>query len=344
MIKYCFRCGKESKTKCNLNKHLRNKKECYPIYLDIPREYIINHYNMYEQDFLIKKESISLKSKEINLGSNKIIKEINNKSEINNDIIELSDDIVCEFCGKKYSHKTNYYRHKKYYCNKKKETDEKNKLMDEFLNTKYNLLKIEYEEKMEEKMEEKFEEERIKNSVLKEKLEKKIKKLESQLAPYSLQNNTNNINNGHIGDNNITIINNFGEEKFNMTAQDCEKIMSHEFDMIVKLIEYIHIIPPENRNAFIPSLKEKYAMILRDQKWDLVDRKDFIDNLVINKNIMLEKMLEEYGSKFVNVSAKRSENVKSWIKNLRRIFFTKKFLHKIFTLSKNPGFYFHKNI
>ncbi len=75
-----------------------------------------------------------------------------------------------------------------------------------------------------------------------------------------------------------------------MTAQDCEKIMASEFNMIVKLIEYIHVIPPENRNAFIPSLKEKYAMVLRNQKWDLVDRTEFINNLVISKNIMLEKL------------------------------------------------------
>ena len=52
MTKYCFRCGKESKTKCNLNKHLRNKKVCCTKYLDIPREDIINHYNSYEKDFL----------------------------------------------------------------------------------------------------------------------------------------------------------------------------------------------------------------------------------------------------------------------------------------------------
>ena len=181
--------------------------------------------------------------------------------------------------------------------------------MDEFLNTKYNLLKIEYEEKLEEKLEE----ERIKNIIIKESLENKIKDLETKLIPTQ-------INNGHIGDNigyNITniTINNFGEEKINMTAKDCEQIMSNEFNMIVKLIEYIHIIPPENRNAFIPSLKEKYAMILKDQKWDLVERKEFINNLIINKNIMLEKMLDEFGAEFTNVNPNRSRNVINYCKN-----------------------------
>jgi hypothetical protein len=91
--------------------------------------------------------------------------------------------------------------------------------------------------------------------------------------------------------------------------------MSHEFDMIVKLIEYIHIIPPENRNAFIPSLKEKYAMIMRNQKWDLVDRREFINDLVISKNVMLEKLLDEYGSQFENVNPNRSRSVINYCKN-----------------------------
>jgi hypothetical protein len=294
MTRYCFRCGKESNTKCNLNKHLRNKTICYAKYLDISREDIIQHYKAYEEDFLNKKY---------------------NKKDDN---IKVKKKFCCEYCGKEYAYNTNYYRHKKYHCDKKKETDEKSKLIDEFLNTKYNLLKIEYEEKLDktkDEISEKMEKEIEENNKIKAELEQKIILLESQLAPYAIKNNTNNINNGHIGDNNVTIINNYGEEKFTMTAQDCEKIMASEFNMIVKLIEYIHVIPPENRNAFIPSLKEKYAMVLRNQKWDLVDRTEFINNLVISKNIMLEKMLDEFGSQFEYVNPSRSRSVINYCKN-----------------------------
>jgi hypothetical protein len=294
MTKYCFRCGKESNTKCNLNKHLRNKKECCIKYLDIPREDIINHYTSYEKDFFIIKNNIQ------------------NYQQY------IFDSVTCEFCDKEFMYKTSCDRHKKYHCDKKKETDEKSKLIDEFLNTKYNLLKIEYEEKLDktkDEISEKMEKEIEENNKIKAELEQKIILLESQLAPYAIKNNTNNINNGHIGDNNVTIINNYGEEKFTMTAQDCEKIMASEFNMIVKLIEYIHVIPPENRNAFIPSLKEKYAMVLRNQKWDLVDRTEFINNLVISKNIMLEKMLDEFGSQFEYVNPSRSRSVINYCKN-----------------------------
>jgi hypothetical protein len=56
-------------------------------------------------------------------------------------------------------------------------------------------------------------------------------------------------------------------------------------------------------------------MIFKDQKWNLVDRKEFIDNLVINKNVMLEKMLDEYGSQFENVNSNRSRSVINYCKN-----------------------------
>ena len=325
---YCFRCGKESKTKSNLNSHLRNKTKCEIIFLDISRNTIINDYNEYIENFLsVFKNNSILNANNLPIKTNTTANNlpiIANTNANNLPIISNTKNIKnCEHCGKNFSHRNSYYLHKKKYCKVIKNNQEKEELMNEFLNTKYNLLKIEYEEKLDktkDEFSEKLEKEIEEKNKIKLDLENKILDLESKLIPYNPNNpnnlnNTNNINNGHIGDNNITIINNFGEEKFNMTAQDCEKIMSHEFDMILKLIEYIHIIPPENRNAFIPSLKEKYAMILRDQKWDLVDRKDFIDNLVINKNIMLEKMLEEYGTEFENVSPKRSESVINYCKN-----------------------------
>ena len=305
---YCLRCGKENSTKSNLNQHLRRKKQCEKIYLNLSRNVIITDYENYEKDFLnVKNEMMEGKNiKEHKKNTN----EYNDNIKEHKDITNINQ-IICEYCEKNFSYKTSYYRHKKHYCDKKKQ----NTLMEEFLSTKYNLLKLEYEEKLEkqtEKIEAKLEE----TNKIKQELEDKIKELESKMVTAS------QINNGHIGNNivngdvnNVTIINNFGEEKFNITAKDCEKIMSHEFDMIVKLIEYIHIIPPENRNAFIPSLKEKYAMILKDQKWNLVDRKEFIDNLVINKNVLLEKMLDEYGTQFENVNPNRSRSVINYCKN-----------------------------
>ena len=348
---YCFRCGKISKTKSNLNSHLRNKTKCELLFLDISRNIIINQYNDYIELFLsvCKKNSILFANnlpiqnrksannlpiqnrKSANnlpiISNNLPIQNIQNMDiktpDIKNvDIKNIKPQKKCEYCAKKFSHRNSYYLHKKKYCKIIKNNKEKGEIIDEFLHTKYNLLKIEYEEKLDktkDEFSEKLNKEIIEKKKIKENLENKIKSLELKLIPY----NENNINNGHINNinnvnnninNNITIINNYGEEKYDISLEDCEKIMSYEFDMIIKLIEYIHIIPAENRNAFIPSLKEKYAMILKNQKWDLVDRKDFIDNLIINKNIMLEKMLEEYGHNFENIKLARSTNIINYCK------------------------------
>ena len=298
-MKDCLRCGKQLSNKGNLNRHLRNIRICQSIYLDISPDEIIKNYNKYEEQYR-------------KLINEKFDIDDNNKYNIKNNNKEIvKEEYICEYCNKIFTHRRSCLRHSKNYCKVKKSIDKNKALMDEFLSTKYNLLKIEYEEKLE-KSKDEFQKE---NNKMKEKLEKKIKELETKMIPYTQNNsNTNNINNGHIGDN-VTIINNFGEEKFTINAEECEKIMSSEFDMIIKLIEYIHVLPPENRNSFIPSLKEKYAMILRNQKWDLVDRTEFINNLVINKNVMLEELLDKFGSKFKNVDPSRSRSVINYCKN-----------------------------
>jgi phage FluMu protein Com len=280
----CFRCGYEFSQVYNFRKHLKKQYKCDIKFLNVSRKKLLANY----ADIYDKYHDIYVEKKR-NYVDVKVIK--------------------CKKCNKIFNHKSNCNAHIKNHCPIIKQEH----LIDEFLETKYNLLKLEYEEKLDEKIEE----ERIKNVVVKEELENKIKDLEMRLMPIVSQTQ---INNGHI-ENNIgnsttnIIINNYGEEKFNMTAQDCEKIMASEFDMIVKLIEYIHISTIENRNAFVPSLKEKYAMILQNQKWNLVDRTEFINNLVISKNVMLEKMLEEYGDQFEYVNPSRSQSIINYCKN-----------------------------
>lgn len=138
-------------------------------------------------------------------------------------------------------------------------------------------------------------------------LESKIESLTNQINVINNNNNNinnGNINNGHIGDNKI-IINNFGEEKYNLTAQDCESIMSNDFNMVVKLIEKIHFDTEENRNIYVRSLKEKYAGIFVDQKWNIVEREQLIEDLVCEKNLLLEKLLDEHEEEFTYVRPKR---------------------------------------
>jgi transposase-like protein len=186
------------------------------------------------------------------------------------------NSFVCEDCSKSFTQKTNYYRHKQHYCKMKKNNI--SEIVDD--------------------------------------LKKEIEELKSQLNnsqnitnnSHNNTNNTNNTNNGvintgHIG--NKIIINNYGEEKYNLTAKDCESIMSNDFNMVVKLIEKIHFDNEENRNIYMRSLKEKYAGIFIDEKWQPIEREKLIEELIYDKNLLLEKLLDEHGDNFTSVNPKR---------------------------------------
>ena len=81
MKKTCLRCGKDFK---RLGIHLKSKHQCEAIYLNIPREYMIEKYDDYYEEFV----------------STKLEKDNIKKYKCNN----------CEKC---YKHNTNLYRHKK---------------------------------------------------------------------------------------------------------------------------------------------------------------------------------------------------------------------------------------
>ena len=100
-MKFCFRCGKQSSNTSNLNSHLKNKKECDSIYLDIPRNEIIHNYIDYLDEFLIIYK----------------IKISNSDHKVINSDHKVITKTICYLCGKKFVHTTNFYRHKRlYWC------------------------------------------------------------------------------------------------------------------------------------------------------------------------------------------------------------------------------------
>jgi hypothetical protein len=272
-MKYCFRCGKKNGSISNLNSHLKNKKLCEPIYLDITSDEIVNNYSNYLNTFL----------------------EIYN---INN---EEDSDMICELCDSKFVHRTNYYRHKRLYCKvvkQKIEYDkEQKKLMDNFLQAKLEELKLELKQELKQEQDDKNYENKIKI------LEDKIDKYDKIMTTNNIQNNTNS-NNTMNNQFNINI-NNYGQEDVSKITQETwDKIISSEFEMIPNLIEEIHIKMPENRNLYLANNKEKFALILHDNKWKLVDKNDLIQKLIANKTIMLENIIEKNEGNFNHNRAK----------------------------------------
>ena len=60
------------------------------------------------------------------------------------------------------------------------------------------------------------------------------------------------------------------------------------------MIEKVHFNPkkPENRNLFIPSMKDKYVMVYEDGNWKLNHKKDVIEKLYDEKEELISEWVE----------------------------------------------------
>ena len=60
------------------------------------------------------------------------------------------------------------------------------------------------------------------------------------------------------------------------------------------MIEKVHFNPtkPENRNLFIPSMKDKYVMVYEDGNWKLNNTKDVIEKLYDTKEELISEWVE----------------------------------------------------
>ena len=63
----------------------------------------------------------------------------------------------------------------------------------------------------------------------------------------------------------------------------------------MKLIEKIHFNPqkPENMNIYISNMKDKYLMVYDGINWNLANKRDELDKLYEEKEMMLEEWLEK---------------------------------------------------
>lgn len=115
-------------------------------------------------------------------------------------------------------------------------------------------------------------------------------------------NNTNNTNTNKI-------INNYGEEKYNLTLEDCKNIISFNNDMIIELIKNIHFNIKENQNIYIRSFKEKYAGIFVNQKWIPIERENLISELILKYSTLLKNILDKCDDNLLNGYANNAKNI-----------------------------------
>lgn len=195
----------------------------------------------------------------------------------------IKEDNICKYCNKEFTKKSSLTRHIKNVCYKEKEIYKK----------------LEELEKEKNKLEKQLNK--------KKKLDKKI--LDKQ---KSITNNiTNNIINNNITNNNNITINLYPYGKEDMDRIDkryIEKAINKIFYSPLELVKQVHFNDkyPEYHNIFIPNIKGNYIKIHRgDNKWDIVPKKEYIDELYVNKKNYIEDKYYENKDKYSNIKQER---------------------------------------
>ena len=299
----CTRCGFETSRKLNFKRHLFRKRICEPTNSDASIKSIAKSYGI---DFPLTEKNIVSKRVSQNTYQSHSSQSITN----------------CKYCNKSFTSANNCYRHQKHYCKyKKKEItitqDEINKIKQEVekkAEQKIKQVQKEAERKIKE-VEEKYE------VIADKKAQKMMLCLVDKLVPNQTTTNSHNTNshnnitqNNNIQNNNNLKINNFGEEKTKYITDTKLKIMFVDpRNVIVQHIKdtYYHVLHPENFNAKITNCKSKHMHILKENKWEKVNKQLTICSMY-NKH---EKIIE---SEFERLKPELTETVRDNYKDYKQ--------------------------
>ncbi len=195
---------------------------------------------------------------------------------------KISHLFKCKYCGKGYKYSQGLSKHVKYSCKENKDEDMKElaRLMNE----------------IKEQNELKDKEISI--------LHKQIDKLTNKLQITNINNNTQNNTLNNIQNNfHIKLLNHNQSDYSHLSDKDYIYCMKQNNFCVKQLIEKVHFndIKPENKNIYISNIKSNYIMLYKNDKWQIVNRKEQIDNLYEYNEFVLEEWYENYKDKNVEM-------------------------------------------
>ena len=181
---------------------------------------------------------------------------------------KVANDFTCKYCEQKFKFKQSMYRHIKYTCTQNK---------DEDLTELVRLLNLQLETQ---KQELQSQSKKIETQ------SKQIKKLMGKLE-ISGSFNTTNIQN-------INLLAYRESDVSHLTDQDYRSCIKKVNHCVKHMIEKVHFNPtkPENMNIYISNIKDKYIMVYDGMNWNLGNKKDELDRLYEEKEMMLEEWLD----------------------------------------------------
>ena len=273
MVEYlCYRCGYIGKQKCHLLQHLNRKNICKPALDDISIEEVKFYYGFeIKENYSTKihqNPPKSTKTHQIDIHQNppkytKMVKKIHQNPPKSTKIHQ--NNYFCEYCNNIFSRSDSLNRH-------------------------YSRCKVKKQELI------LYQNEEI----------KQMKSEIEELKKAKIQNNiTNNNNNSNNTINNTININNYGDENIkHLKSKDFVNLLNGIYSAVPKLIKQIHFDPehPENQNIKFTNKKLPYLKIMKNDKWETVDKKSELLDLIDNKCFLLRE-------KYYNILKKNKYNI-----------------------------------
>ena len=195
----------------------------------------------------------------------------------------------CKYCGKEFKYRSGVSKHIKYSCKQNKDEDIKElaRLLNE-VNEQNRILSKQNND----------------NQVEIEKMQKQISKLTKKLQIQKLEHVVNNTTNENSNNTvNYTINNYIDTDYSHLTERDYVKCIKDCNHCVKTLIEKVHFNKkkPENMNIYIPSMKDKYIMVYKNNSWDIQDRKEVLKELYDRNEWTLEAWYDEYKDKYPEI-------------------------------------------
>tara|TARA_B110000908_G_scaffold36905_1_gene44291 strand:- start:509 stop:1456 length:948 start_codon:yes stop_codon:yes gene_type:complete len=257
----CKRCGYSSKIKGNLKNHLYRKNTCRPIIEDIPvTELIYGLTNNILLETIDKPDDIHIPLAK----PDDILPDTNTK-------VDDGPLFVCSLCKKTFTRSDNLNRHMFKWCKHKS-------LITTYSNTNSPIhIATTAQTIPPSKIT------NINTNTLLEYMCKEIKDMKEQHSK-DIETLINNISTTHIQNQQINItINNYGHENLDYITSDfINSIIDIPYTSLPKLLTNIHFHPnhPENHNVRLTNKKLPYITIWKNNKWQICDKKQVLNELV----------------------------------------------------------------
>jgi hypothetical protein len=214
---------------------------------------------------------------------------VNQKSTFSQPKVNISEEdnakrFQCHYCHKDFKFKQSMYKHIKYSCKKNKDEDLKE--LARLLNEKDKHIR----------------EQGKKIQRMQDNMQKQIDKLTQKLQIKNVVNgDVNQTTNQNIY--NIQLLNYTETDYSHLTPMDYVQCIKKCNNCVKNLIERVHFNEkkPENMNIYISNIKGNYAMVYKDDKWQIVSKKEQIDDLYDCNEVMLETWYDEYKEQYPEI-------------------------------------------